>query len=133
MSTSASTFSYSITGLTEGLFYNVAVQATNVFGNSLLSSSATIVAALAPQPPTNIQAIQQSSTSITISWFAVTGTSNRGSPITGYYVYWQKTTDSTYTLAGTTTANTLSLQKSVTSPGSYYNFIISAINGAGAS
>lgn len=41
-----------ITGVTEGVYYDVAIQARNIVGDSLLSSSVRIVAADPPEPPT---------------------------------------------------------------------------------
>ena len=44
----------SFPGATAGVYYNVAVQAVNVVGSSAISTSVTIVAAVAPQPPSTI-------------------------------------------------------------------------------
>jgi len=85
-SVTASTFSFVITGATTGVYYNVAVQAVNVVGPSAISSSVTIVAAVAPQPPSTIQVLSQSATSITVGWFAVTGSAMGGTPISSYLV-----------------------------------------------
>ena len=103
----ASTFSFVITGATTGVYYNVAVQAVNVVGPSALSSSVTIVAAVAPSPPSTIQILAQSSSSITISWFAVTGSAMGGTPISSYLVSYKESTDTVYTTAGSTTSTTL--------------------------
>ncbi len=129
----ASTFSFVITGATTGVYYNVAVQAVNVVGPSALSSSATIVAAVAPSPPSTIQILAQSSSSITISWFAVTGSAMGGTPISSYLVSYKESTDAVYTTAGSTTSTTLQFTQSVSSPGATYNFIVYAANAAGTS
>jgi len=65
-----------------------------------MSTSTRIVAAVAPTAPLGIQSVALSSSSISISWFQVTGTLNGGSPVTGYSVYWKNQNNSTYTLAG---------------------------------
>lgn len=44
----ASTFAYIITGLSEGIYYDVAIQAKNVVGAGLESLPTRIVAAVAP-------------------------------------------------------------------------------------
>jgi hypothetical protein len=102
-----STFSYIITPLTEGEYYDVTIQARNVVGDSVMSDPTRIVVAVSPDPPSNLQVIQQSSSSIAISWFAVTGSANGGSPVTGYTVYWKPQADTDYTITGTTTESTL--------------------------
>lgn len=73
----------------------------------MMSDPTRIVAAVSPDPPSNLQVIQQSSSSITISWFAVTGSANGGSPVTGYTIHWKDQVDTEYTVAGTTTESTL--------------------------
>jgi hypothetical protein len=83
------------------------VQAKNVVGVGLESLPTRIVVAVAPNPPTLVQTISQSSTQITIGWIAVTGASTGGSPITSYEVWWKSATDQTYALAGLTSASTL--------------------------
>lgn len=49
-----STFDYIITGLTEGVYYDIAIQARNEVGDGLMSDSTRIVAAVAPDPPSNL-------------------------------------------------------------------------------
>ena len=85
-----------------------------------MSDATRIVAADNPEAPTGLQVIQQSSTQITISWFAVPGEDNGGSPITGYQVYWKESTDANYVIAGVTTESTLSLSKTIPTPGATY-------------
>jgi hypothetical protein len=48
---------YVITGLTDGVYYDVAVQARNVVGDSLISDSVRIVAANAPEAPSVLQVV----------------------------------------------------------------------------
>jgi hypothetical protein len=58
---------------------------------------------------------------------------NGGSPIVSYQVWWKTETDETYALAGSTSASTLQMTKEVSSPGTVYNFKVSATNDAGTS
>ena len=55
---SSSVFSYTISGLVQGQFYDVAVTARNVVGDSALSPAVRIVVAVSPGPPTNLQVLQ---------------------------------------------------------------------------
>lgn len=98
-----------------------------------MSNSTRIVTAVAPDPPTNIQALQQSSTSITVSWFAVTGDANGGSPVIQYSVYYKQTTETVFILAGNTTASTLTYTIPVTIAGVTYNIYVTATNDHGSS
>jgi hypothetical protein len=82
------------------VYYDIRVKAKNVVGAGQESLSIRIVAGIAPEPPSVLQIIAQSSTSITVGWLAVTGTATGGTPITSYQVYWKSSTDFTYTLAG---------------------------------
>ena len=130
---SSDTFQRTITGVSEGLFYDIIVLATNEVGDSALSPAVKVVAAVAPDAPTGLQILAQSSTSITISWFAVTGSANGGSPITSYSVFWKTETDTTYQLSGTTLASVHQITQAVTQPGTVYEFKVRATNGAGTS
>jgi energy-converting hydrogenase Eha subunit F len=56
-----------------------------------------------------------------------------GTPISSYSVTYQRSTDSTYTTAGSTTSTTLQFTQVVSSPGATYNFIVYALNAAGTS
>lgn len=60
-------------------------------------------------------------------------TTNGGTPVTGYEVWWKKSSDATYTLVGSTTSSTTTLTKAVTSPGTIYDFVVLAKNDAGSS
>lgn len=92
-----------------------------------------IVAAVAPDAPTGLQPLVQGSSSITISWFAVTGVANGGSPITKYEVWWKTATDQQYASAGEVGASTQQITVVITSPGTIYNFKVTATNDAGTS
>jgi hypothetical protein len=63
----------------------------------------------------------------------LSSTANGGSPIVSYQVWWKTENDATYALAGTTVASTLQMTKEVSSPGTVYNFKVSATNDAGTS
>lgn len=80
----STTFNYTVFGLTAGVYYDFAIQAQNEVGYSQISYATRIIAANAPNAPTGLQIIYQSSTAITVGWFAVVGAANGGSPITGY-------------------------------------------------
>lgn len=69
------------------------VQAKNVVGSGKKSLSTRIVAAVAPEPPSLLQTIAQSSVSVTVGWLSVTGAATGGTPITSYQVYWKSLTD----------------------------------------
>ena len=56
-----------------------------------------------------------------------------GTPISSYEVAYKKSTDATYTTAGSTTSTTLQFTQSVSSPGATYEFIVYAVNAAGTS
>jgi hypothetical protein len=63
----------------------------------------------------------------------VTGSANGGSHVTGYTVYWKAQDDASYVVAGTTGQSTLQLQKAVSSPGTTYDFYVTATNDHGTS
>lgn len=73
------------TAIQVGKVYQFKVSAVNLIGESQLSNSASFIAAVVPNPPTNIIATVQTTTSIQIAWTAPQ--QNGGSPITNYKVY----------------------------------------------
>ena len=76
--------SYTISGLSGGLFYDIRVIAYNTVGGSDASGAIREVAATSPSAPDQPTIVTQSSTLITIQWEEPeTG----GSPITKYSVY----------------------------------------------
>ena len=70
-----------ITGLTNGVSYDVIVVATNSVGNSVADSLGSATPVTAPSSPA-VDLVAPGSTSIGVSW--ITSTDNGGSPITGY-------------------------------------------------
>ena len=114
-----------------GVFYDIKVQAFNVVGGSIHSGVLRTVAATEPDTPVAPSMLSQSSTAISIEW---TPPSDGGTPITSYTVYMKTAGDTTYQEIGTTTAGTTQFTKAdLTSPGTEFDFVISATNEAGSS
>ena len=105
----------------------------NEVGSGLQSRSVRIVAAVVPDPPSVLQIVSQSSSSVTVGWLAVTGNATGGSPIKSYQIMWKSASDTTYTSAGFTSSSSLQKTKEVSSPGTVYNFKVIAISDAGRS
>lgn len=79
--------SYIATGLSMGNNYIFQVVAINDAGDSLPSlASNFIIAAVPPNPPTNVVRLNADSTFISIGWQAPSF--NGGSPILGYNIMW---------------------------------------------
>ena len=75
--------------------------------------------------------LSQSSTTISIGWSAP---NDGGTPITSYTVFMKTAGDTTYEEIGTTTAGTTQLTKTdLTSPGTEFDFVVTATNAAGTS
>ena len=91
-----------------GDYYQFYVTATNGRGESLPSSTISVYAATVPSPPESL--LRSSTTtqySITFTW-SVPST-NGGSPVTDYSVYWDEGADNNlYKLIETSTGNALS-------------------------
>jgi fibronectin type 3 domain-containing protein len=120
----ATATTYSNTGLTAATTYYYAVAATNAGGTSAQSAgvSATTQSA-APSAPTGVTATAVSSSSITVSWAAVSGA-------TGYVVYGGTSSTSLAQLA-TATATTYS-NTGLTAATTYY-YAVAATNAGGTS
>jgi uncharacterized protein (TIGR02145 family)/uncharacterized repeat protein (TIGR02543 family) len=123
--TSTSSTSFTNSGLSSGTTYYYKVSAYNSGGESSQSSyvSATTILA-APNTPTNVSATAASSSSITVSWSAV-------SEATGYRVYRSTSASGTYTNL-TSTAST-SFTNTGLSSGTTYYYKVSAYNNGGES
>jgi len=109
-------------GYTGGMTGYITVTAYNSAGESARSSLTTII--YPPSTPTKVNAMGTSSSSITISWDAVSGAA-------GYRVYRSPSISGTYTQIGT--SSTTSYIDTGLSANTYYNYKISASNIAGVS
>ena len=79
------TYTLSI-GIVPGNTYNFKVLAVNSVGQGPLSPLVSRLAATVPNPPTNLQIISQSTTSI--SFFGSEASNNGGSIVTDFQVWW---------------------------------------------
>jgi len=122
----AATTTYSNTGLTAGTTYYYAVAATNVSGTSGQSTtaSATTTQSVGPAAPTGVIAAAASSTSITVSWTAVTGA-------TSYTVY-GGTSSSSLSQIGTATAATYTNTGLTAATTYYYAVTVTTSSGTSA-
>jgi titin len=133
----ASSFTYTVTGLTNGMHYKFMLRATNQMGDSAPSVPSNVVvpnsqpAAQLPGDPRNVQAVAGDA-SATVNWTAPV--SDGGSSITRYVVV-------TF-IGNVPTSNVVSVNAPATSTtlsgltnGTTYNFVVHAVNviGAGAS
>ena len=82
--TSATTLTFSVTGLTTNRYYTFAVTAVNIIGESPQSTSSPIITATVPGKPHRPSLISQSKTSINIGWSDPTNLG--GTTLTGYKI-----------------------------------------------
>jgi len=117
-----STTSYTDTDLSESTTYYYKVSANNSAGES--SQSSVVSATSIPSIPTGVNATATSSSSITVSWTAVSGA-------TGYYVYRSSSASGNYTRVGT--SSTASYTNTELSASTTYYYKVTAYNSGGES
>ena len=125
--TTSSTTSATVTGLSPNTTYYFKVSAYNSVGgegpqsSSYDSATTFYVVNNIPDTPTNVSATAGSSYLITLSWSAVHGA-------TAYYLYYSSSVSGTYTRLTTTSSTSYTTSVS----GTYY-FKVSAYNAVGES
>lgn len=87
--------SYTHTNVNRGESYTYKVLAINVVGESALSPSVTILAAVAPSTPQNFAITTSGASTIDVEWTAPEY--DGGSPLTGYYGYHKLASAPTFT------------------------------------
>ncbi|GAA5030672.1 fibronectin type III domain-containing protein [Microbacterium fluvii] len=127
--TSASTLTASVTGLTNGKTYQVRVAAKTSVGTGTYSSSINVVPAGKPPAPTKVKATSSSKGTVTVSWPKV---SSNGSAITGYVVKYSTNGSKWYTLKSVS-ASTLKVTSTKGSHGKKIYFKVYAKNAVGTS
>ncbi|MBO9599495.1 MAG: S-layer homology domain-containing protein, partial [Cohnella sp.] len=120
---SGSVYSYTVTGLTNGMAYYFVVKATQSGVDSAASNERTATPFTVPPAPTNVTAVAGNGQA-TITFTAPTD--NGGSAITGYEV-----TASSGGRSATGTASPITITGLTN--GTSYTFTVKAINGAGSS
>ena len=128
-----STYTETITGISQGDLYKVRIVARNRVGDSDYSAETTIVAATVPDPPDAPTRVVGTNTQTTIDleW---TPNSNGGSGITDYEIWWNGGGGGPATgLLHTMGSATATYQVTSLTPGTFYKFAIKAINIVGTS
>lgn len=125
MASGLSSPSYTATGLTPASTYYFAVTATNASGTSGQSgvASATTAAPGAPSAPSAVAATAGNG-SVSLSWSAPT--SNGGSPLTGYVVYYSTTSGAELTGSSYSTTATTATISSLSNGTTYYFEVVAA-------
>lgn len=116
-------------GLTRGATYTVTVTAKNSAGSaSPVTSTGTVVPAVAPDAPVNAAAITSGTQSIKVTWAAPAY--NGGAAIIGYKVYLNSSVGNKIVTAAAdaTSINVTNLEADTT-----YTVAVTAVNGAGES
>ena len=123
---SVGVFDYSISTTTTGSIPISAtgMSITNAGGTigKTIASNSPFIKLIPPATPTNVSASAASSSSITISWYSVTGAA-------GYFVYRSSSSSGTYNLAGT--AYTNSYTDTGLSASTTYYYRETAVNSSG--
>lgn len=129
-SSSLSTTSAAVTGLTNGTSYIFRVLATNSAGSSAYSSSSTAVTpAAVPGAPTAVTATR-SGTSLAVSWTAPT--SDGGTAITDYTVEYSSNSGTSWSAFAHTASTATSITITGLTTGNTYITRVTAVNGVGA-
>jgi titin len=117
--------------LTPGVYYQFKVIAVNSIGQSDPSEAESIIAATAPDAPSEPALVFQDETSIEIAW---TANFNGGTPIDDYEVHWKFSTDTEYLNYVLSTGNSLSHEVTTgLDVGEEYDFKVRARNDVGLS
>ena len=111
-----------------GSAYKFRIIAANSVGDSPISpESAIIVAAEAPDPPTDLARVYADGTLITISWVAPVETG--GIPVIDYKIFWDYGEGNQHVqIASTTNSNKLFTQSEDIISGRTYSFTVVAVN-----
>jgi fibronectin type 3 domain-containing protein len=111
------------------VLYYFGVEAMNAAGDSPLSNVRSAIPYTVPDAPTLTSATEGVNSTFLV-WTAPS--SDGGSPITGYKVYYQ-TSSPPNVLFGTFSASTLAVNVTGLAPGTLYHFAVKAVNIAGDS
>jgi hypothetical protein len=122
---------YTKTGVTSGVTYQFKVAARNSIGLSVYSGSISIIAAVVPSVPNSLTRdnANTDSTQVAFTWSAPS--SNGGSAVIDYSVYWDSGSNSWSLLASGVTS--LSYTKTGVTAGQTYQFTVAARNAVGSS
>jgi hypothetical protein len=116
--------------LVNGTSYSVRIRAVNAAGNGEQSNAVSATPITTPGAPT-ITAVTGGDRRVTVSWSAPASTG--GSPITTYYVYLKKSTDSTWSFLGFPAGTTSYTFQDYIDYDVTYQAKVTALNAAGES
>jgi RHS repeat-associated protein len=119
--------SITVTGLTNGVSYTVAITATNALGTSAPGTSNSVVPAGVPFAPASVTASRGDS-QVGVSWSTADG---NGTAITGYAVKTSKISDGSVVSTINTAANATSATVTGLSNGTAYTVSVAATNTVG--
>ncbi len=127
------TYTFSI-GIVPGNTYSFKVLSVNSVGQGQLSPLVSRIAATVPNPPTNLQIISQSTTSISFFWSEASN--NGGSIVTDFQVWWNAGSGSILSIkvaSNGKTPTTATITGSDIQPDKDYQVAISSLNSVGYS
>jgi fibronectin type 3 domain-containing protein len=116
--------------LSPGLTYFYTLVANNVNGSGTPSAQVAIGAVTTPGAPTSVSSVVSGANAITTSWTAPT--SNGGAALTGYSVYRYVTGSNSATHVVDLAATQTSYQDTGLTPGTSYEYTVSAANSGGS-